>query len=396
MNYNFDVCPARQGTESEKWGKYPADVLPLWVADMDFISPEPVRQALLERVAQGIFGYGRDLPELRDLIVARLAERYAWQILPEDIVFMPGAVRGFNLACHALAEPGGGVLAQTPLYPPALAAPQNAGLNLQVTELRQEPDGAYSVDWESFEAALTPETRLFILCNPHNPVGRVFRPDELSRMAEACLRRGVTICSDEVHADLLYYGQVHTPIAALDPEIARHTITLMAPSKTFNIAGLDCSYAIIQNPELRQRYQLAARGLVSGINILGWTAAIAAYRGGQEWLTQALAYLEANRDFLYDFVQSELPGIKMTKPEGTYLAWLDCRETYLEDPYQFFLQNARVALNDGKTFGQGGQGFVRLNFACSRATLAEALARIKLSLGAQVSPAWVENAQRLA
>jgi cysteine-S-conjugate beta-lyase len=381
MIYNFDTCPVRQGTESEKWGKYPADVLPLWVADMDFISPEPVRQALLERVSQGIFGYGRDLPELRELIVARLAERCAWQIQHEDIVFMPGAVRGFNLACHALAAPGGGVLAQTPIYPPALAAPQNAGMNLQTTELRQGLDGVYAIDWDSFDAALTPETRLFILCNPHNPVGRVFRREELLRMAESCLRRGVTICSDEVHADLLYSGQVHTPIAALDPEIARNTITLMAPSKTFNIAGLDCSYAIIQNPELRQRYCQAARGLVSGVNILGWTAAIAAYREGQEWLTQALAYLEANRDFLYGFVQRELAGIKMTKPEGTYLAWLDCRETGLDDPYQFFLQNARVALNDGQTFGQGGRGFVRLNFACSRATLEEALGRVKMALG---------------
>jgi cysteine-S-conjugate beta-lyase len=199
-------------------------------------------------------------------------------------------------------------------------------------------------------------------------------------MAEACLRRGVIICSDEIHADLLYSGQVHTPLAALAPEIARSAITLMAPSKTFNIAGLDCSYAIIQNPELRQRYQQAARGLVSGVNIFGWTAAIAAYREGQEWLTQALTYLEANRDFLYDFVKNELPGIKMTKPEGTYLAWLDCRESGLDDPYQFFLQNARVALNDGKTFGQGGQGFVRLNFACPRATLEEALGRIKMSI----------------
>jgi len=380
MIYNFDTCPDRQGTESDKWGKYPADVLPLWVADMDFVSPEPIRQALLERVQHGVFGYGRDLPELRELIVARMADRYGWQILPDDILFIPGVIRGFNLACHALAEPDGGVLVQTPIYPPVLLAPRHAGLKRQESELKQIADGSYEIDWESFEAALTPETRLFILCNPHNPVGRVFRREELARMAEICLRRGITVCSDEIHADLLYSGQAHTPIASLDSEIARNTITLMAPSKTFNIAGLDCSFAIIQNPELRNRYQRATCGLVGGVNILGWTAAIAAYRDGQEWLTQALAYLESNQDYLYDFVQKEIPAVKMTRPEATYLAWLDCRETGLDDPYEFFLQKARVALNDGKTFGHGGKGFVRLNFACPRTTLVKALGRIKTAL----------------
>ena len=380
MLYNFDICPDRRTTESDKWGKYPADVLPLWVADMDFVSPEPVRQALLERVQHGVYGYGRDLPELRELIVARMSERYRWQILPEDILFIPGVIRGFNLACQTLAEPDGCVFVQTPIYPPVLVAPRHAGLKRQETELKLAMDGCYEIDWQAFEAALTPETRLFILCNPHNPVGRVFRREELARMAEICLRCGITVCSDEIHADLLYSGQTHIPIASLDPDVARNTITLMAPSKTFNIAGLDCSFAIIQNPELRKRYQHATRGLVSGINILGWTAAIAAYRGGQEWLTQVLAYLEANRDYLFDFVQKELLGIKMTKPEATYLAWLDCRATGLDDPYGFFLQKARVALNDGKTFGHGGKGFVRLNFACSRATLVEALGRIKTAL----------------
>lgn len=380
MLYNFDICPDRRTTESDKWRKYPADVLPLWVADMDFVSPEPVRLALVERVQHGVYGYGRDLPELRELIVARMAERYHWQILPDDILFIPGVIRGFNLACQTLAEPGGGVFVQTPIYPPVLVAPRHAGLKRQEAELKLVANGSYEIDWAAFEAALTPETKLFILCNPHNPVGRVFRREELARMAEICLRRGITVCSDEIHADLIYSGQTHIPIASLDPQVARNTITLMAPSKTFNIAGLDCSFAIIQDPELRKRYQHATRGLVSGVNILGWAAAIAAYRGGQEWLTQALTYLESNRDYLFDFLQKELPGIKMTKPEATYLAWLDCRATGLDDPYEFFLQKARVALNDGKTFGHGGKGFVRLNFACSRTTLVEALGRIKTAL----------------
>ena len=380
MIYDFDTCPDRRRTESEKWSKYPADVLPLWVADMDFVSPEPVRQALLERIQHGVFGYGHELHELRERIVARMAERYGWQILPEDILFIPGVIRGFNLACHALAEPGGSAFVQTPVYPPMLVAPYYAGLKRQEAELKLTADGSYEIDWGAFEAALVPGTRLFLLCNPHNPVGRVFRREELARMAEICLRHGITLCSDEIHADLLYPGQTHIPIASLDPQVARNTITLMAPSKTFNIAGLDCSFAILQNPELRQRYSGAMRGLVSGVNILGWVAALTAYRDGQEWLTQVLSYLTANRDFLFDFVQKELPGVGMAKPEGTYLAWLDCRASGLEDPYQFFLEKARVALNDGKTFGRGGEGFVRLNFACPRATLEQALHQIKAAL----------------
>jgi cystathionine beta-lyase len=381
MIYNFDTCPDRRATESDKWRKYPPDVLPLWVADMDFVSPEPVKRALLERVEHGIFGYPQESAELREVIVARLAERYGWAIRPEEIIFQPGVIRGFNRAVHLVAEPGAGVLIQTPVYPPLLHAPHNAGLARHETALTRLADGTYTIDWDAFEAAITPQTKLFILCNPHNPVGRVFCQDELTRMAEICLRHGITICSDEIHCDLLFPGHTHIPIATLSPEVAANTITLMAPSKTFNIAGLDCSFAIVQDPSLRRRYQHAHRGLISGVNVLGWTAALAAYRAGQEWLTQVLAYLEANRNFLADFVKNELPGIQMTPLEGTYLAWLDCRNLKLDtSPYEFFLAQAKVALNDGATFGPGGEGFVRLNLGCSRDTLFEALGRMKAAL----------------
>ena len=380
MIYDFDTCPDRRGTECEKWDRYPADVLPLWVADMDFVSPEPVVRALRERVAHGVFGYGAEPSALRDLIVARMAERYAWQIRREDIVFTPGVIRGFNLACHTVATPGGGVLVQPPVYPPMLGAADHAGMVRQEARLTRTADGSYYVDPDAFESALTEQTRLFILCNPHNPVGRVFSHDELVCMAESCLRRGVVICSDEIHCDLVYPGYRHIPIASLDPEIARNTITLMAPSKTYNIAGLDCAFAIIQNEELRKRYQHAHHGLLGGINVMGWTAALAAYRDGQEWLTQALAYLESNRDYVYAFVENELPDIAITKMQATYLAWLDCRAVGLDHPHEFFLQNARVALNDGTTFGRGGEGFVRLNFGCPRSILYEALERMKAAL----------------
>jgi cystathionine beta-lyase len=395
MIYDFDTLPNRRKTDSIKWEYYPEDVLPLWVADMDFVSPEPVIRALHERVDHGIFGYPGNIAQkegqssgLAEVLIQRLAERYGWQVQPGDLVFIPGVVAGFHMACHTLAahpeedhSHPGGVLIQTPVYPPFLGAAAVAGMVRQEMELTLHPDGSYTIDWEAFEAAFTPDTRMFLLCNPHNPVGRVFRQDELERMAEICLRHGVIICSDEIHCDLLFAGQRHIPIASLNPETAHNTITLMAPSKTYNIAGLGCAVAVIQNESLRRRYRQAHMGLVHGVNALGWAAAIAAYRDGQEWLDQLLGYLEANRDCLYDFVQRELPGVKMAKPEGTYLAWLDCREAGLDsNPYEFFLQQAKVALNDGKTFGRGGEGFVRLNFGCPRSMLLEALERMKKAL----------------
>jgi cysteine-S-conjugate beta-lyase len=248
-------------------------------------------------------------------------------------------------------------------------------------ELTRLPNGSYAIDFDAFEAAITEKTRIFILCNPHNPVGRVFSQEELERLSAICLRHNVLICSDEIHGDLVYSGHRHIPVASLDNEIANRTITLMAPSKTFNIAGLDCSVAIIPNPEIRQRFKDARGGLVGGVNILGFTAALAAYQEGQPWLDDVLQYLEGNRDFLMHFVEEQLPGVEMGLPEGTYLAWLDCRNAGIEtNPSSFFLENARVAMNDGGTFGQGGKGFVRLNFGCTRAMLAQALLGIRRSL----------------
>lgn len=378
MKYDFDASPDRRNTESDKWRKYPEGVLPLWVADMDFVSPEPVRQALRERVEHGIYGYPQDSVELQEQIVARMADQYDWHIQVEDILLLPGVIRGFNLAAHIVKANGGGeVLLQPPVYPPLRSAPANAGLNREELPLVQDGNGAYAIDFSAFQQTIRDQTRLFLLCNPHNPVGRVFTREELACIAEICLRRGVIICSDEIHCDLVYSGNRHIPIASLDPEIARNTITLMAPSKTYNIAGLNFSFAIIQDPELRRQYRRVYQGLISGPNIFGMVAALAAYRYGQEWLVQVKEYLQANRDYLVQFICDQLPGIRIAPPEGTFLAWLDCRETGLIDPYQFFLEKARVALNDGLTFGEDGRGFVRLNFGCSRSVLEEALNRMK-------------------
>lgn len=382
MQYDFDHSPDRCNTESDKWHCYNPDVLPMFVADMDFVSPEPVIRALRERVEHGVFGYPCEIKELRPLIVDRLAERYAWHIQPEDLVFIPGVVRGLNMACHAFAGPGQAVLVQTPVYSHFLSAPGHVGATRQDAELSYYPEtGTYEIDWQAFEATITEQTRLFILCSPHNPIGRVWRREELERMAEICLKHNILIVSDEIHCDLVFAGHTHIPTALIDTQVAQQTITLMAPSKTFNIAGLEFSFAVIQNPELRKQFQHAHEGLVGGINLMGWVAALAAYRGGQEWLDQLLVYLQANRDYLFDQVQSELPGIRMSKPEGTYLAWLDCRQAGIAgDPYEFFLQKALVAMNDGKTFGKGGEGFVRLNFACPRSTLVEGIKRLKKAL----------------
>ena len=380
MTYDFDRVIDRCSSDSAKWLRYGEGVLPLWVADMDFRSPEPVIRALHERAEHGLFGYCTEPPELRPVIVERLKRLYGWEVSPDAIVFTPGVAAGFNLACRAVTPPRHGMLVQTPLYYPILWIPERHNLALNDMELTRRADGQYEIDFDAFERAISRRTRVFVLCNPHNPVGRAFRRDELERMAEICLRRNVVICSDEVHCDLMLGGSRHTPIASLAPEIAERTITLMAPSKTFNLPGLRCGLAVIPNEELRQAFETARSGLVPGPNVMGYTAALAAYRDGQPWLNQLLLYLEANRDFLFDYVTANLPGINMARPEATYLAWLDCRQAIPGNPHEFFLEKAKVAVNDGTLFGRGGEGFVRLNFACPRATLQQALERMRQAL----------------
>ncbi|HRF44319.1 MAG TPA: PatB family C-S lyase [Candidatus Competibacteraceae bacterium] len=383
MSHDFDQSPCREGTDSLKWQRY-GDALPLWVADMDFPAPEPVLAALHERVAHGVFGYGAPPIALTETLCARMANLYQWAVKPEEIVYLPGLVCGLNVACRAVGESGDEVLVQTPVYPPFLAAPGNQGRQLVTAELTAESrDGRlyYTIDPAAFAATISPRTRLFMLCHPHNPVGRAFDRAELSRLADLCERYDLTICSDEIHCDLLLDGRQHVPLATLGPEIARRCITLMAPSKTFNIPGLGASFAIIQNPELQQRFKQALRGIVPDVNILGMTATLAAYQHGSGWLRELLLYLAANRDYLVDIVVRSLPGVRVTVPEATYLAWLDCREVDLPgNPHNFFLKEAGVALNDGATFGPGGEGFVRLNFGCPRARLTEGLEQMRVAL----------------
>lgn len=376
--YNFNQRLDRSGTYALKWDVIDEGVIPMWVADMDFLSPEPVVRALRERAEHGVYGYTIEPKALRAAVLDRLERMYHWKVQPEELIFLPGVVTGFNLASQAVAKAGENIIVQPPVYPPFLHAHHHGGLDMVQSELVRGADGTYSIDFADFENTINADTRMFILCNPHNPVGRVFSQAELEQLAEICLRKNVIICSDEIHCDLVYSDQRHIPIASLSPEIARNTITLMAPSKTFNIAGLGCSFAVISNPDLRKKMERATHGLMHfGTNFMGYTAALAAYTEGQPWLDELLVYLEGNRNFMLDYIRREMPSVQVGVPEGTYLAWLDCRAAGITGSAgEFFLKQARVALNDGKMFGRGGEGFVRLNFGCPRDQLRESLERM--------------------
>jgi len=377
MKYDFDQIIERRNTDSIKWNLYPEDVLPLWVADMDFVSADPILAALRRRVDHGVFGYSRPTQSLVRAIQERMQRLYGWNVGEPSIVFLPGIVTGLNVAFQAFSAPGEAILAQPPVYFHFLRDPVQHGRILQDPPVAQRGD-TYEIDFDRFEKAITEETRVYVLCNPHNPVGRVYTKPELETLAEICLRHKLIICSDEIHCDLVYAPHRHIPIASLSPEVEACTVTLMAPSKTYNIAGLECGYAIIKNSELRNRWKDFSYGLIPGVNIMGHVAALAGIREGQEWLDQILMYLQANRDYISAFVKGKMPGIRMNRIESTYLCWLDCRETgIIKNPAEFFLNRARVALNDGAEFGKGGEGFVRLNFACPRQRLVQALERMK-------------------
>jgi len=377
--YDFDRIIERRGTDSIKWGLYEDDVLPMWVADMDFASPPAVIEALKARVDHGVFGYASEPAGLRELFVERLQSLYGWPVSQDDLMFFPNVVVGFNAVCRALGRPGNGLLIQPPIYFPILRVPENATLKSRFCELTWNGSGTYEIDFEAFEREAA-RSRVFLFCNPHNPTGRVYTRDEVERMAEICLRHDVIVCSDEIHADFVFDGRTHTPMGSTSAEMAANSVTLFAPNKTFNLAGIPCGIAVVTNEAHREAIQAKSRDLLPHISALSFAAAVAAYQDGQPWLDALIGYLQGNRDFVTQFVKSEMPGLSMPPVEGTYLAWLDCREAVGEQPHRFFLEHGRVALNDGAAFGLGGEGFVRLNFACPRSVLEEGLTRMKRAL----------------
>ena len=374
--HDFESVIDRRNRDSLKWNKYAGrDVLPLWVADMDFSAPPAVLAALENRIAEGCLGYPVPWPALVDTVLAYLQREYAWRVEPEWLVWLPGLVTGINAACRAVE---GDVMTATPIYPPFLAAPGFAGKSLALVPLRLA-ESRWGWDFAAMEAALTPTTRLLLLCHPHNPVGRAWEASELTELAAFCQRYDLTVCSDEIHCGLILdEGRSHTPFALVDPELAPRCITLMAPSKTYNIPGLGCSFAVISDAALRRRFTGVMRGIVPDVNVLGLTAAEAAYSDCEDWRIGLIDVLRRNRDRV-EAVVASLPKLNMTHVEATYLAWIDARGLGVADPAAFF-EAAGVGLSSGDAFGM--PGWVRLNFGCPPATLELALERMMVACSA--------------
>lgn len=381
MNYDFNTCPDRAGSGSLKWERYAGrDVIPMWVADMDFTSAPEIIDALHERVTHGVFGY--TVPPASTVEVARayLRERHGAEVTPEQIVWFPGLVPALNVACRAFVPAGGEVLTCTPVYPPFLSSPEFAGVGLKTVDLLDN-NGVWEIDFDGLEAAVTPNTKLFILCNPHNPVGRVFPRTTLERLAEFCCRHGLVLISDEIHCDLVLDDLPHTSGLKLTGPSGPPVLSMFAPSKTFNLAGLACAFVVIPDANTRRVFQKSARGLITEINALGYAGCEAALRHGWPWHREMIQTLRANRDHVEDFVATSLPGIRTWHLEATYLAWLDARELKLPNAAKFF-EDHGVGLSDGVPFG-APQGFLRLNFGCPRSQLDEALARMARALASR-------------
>jgi cystathionine beta-lyase len=371
---DFDTPIDRAGTASFKWDLYGPDALPLWVADMDFASPPSVVEALERRARHGVFGYSLTPDSMFEALIAHLERRYSWRVERDWIVWLPSVVPGVSLACRAFAGPGEAVMLVTPAYPPFLEELPPQGFRLVTVPSTLDASSCWSLPLDAMEAALTTDTRVFLLCHPHNPLGRVWREDELATIVDFCDRHDLILCSDEIHCDLVLDELPHLPVATLSGDAAARTITLMSPSKTFNLPGLNFAFAVIPDAEVRRRYAAAAEGLLPWPGCFALAAAEAAYREGGEWHAELLDYLRSNRDLVERFVRDELAPMTTTHVEATYLAWIDARTLGLADPARAF-RAAGVALSDGADFG--APGWLRLNFGCPRSTLEEALRRMK-------------------
>lgn len=380
MKYNFDEIIDRRNTNCVKWDLYPEDVQCLWVADTDFAVCPEIIEAIEKRLRHPVLGYSIDSAELKEVICKRMAERYQWDVKPEEIIFVPGIVSGFNFAVRAFCKNDDSVIYQVPAYPPFIHAPENFELEGIPNDMVRK-NGRWEVDFDRFEAQIKENTSLFILCNPQNPTGRLFSKEELERFGEICKRHHITICSDEIHSEIVLDGNKHTPIASINEDLRNRAITFIAPSKTFNIPGLSCSAAIVQDPEMREKFNKALAGLCSGVIGISQEAALAAYRDCGEWLDELLVYLTENRNFVLNYISEKMPKIHTTVSEATFLMWLDCSDLGIEgSPSKFFLEKARVALNEGAEFGKGYEKFVRLNLGTSRAMLKEALDKMAAAL----------------
>jgi cystathionine beta-lyase len=378
--YDWDKIIDRRSSDSMKWGRYGNEVLPLWVADMDFAAPPPVVAAMQKRLDHGVFGYGQETAELNEAAVSYVQRRYGWEIKADWLVWLPGLVSGLNVMCKAVA---GGVFTATPVYPPFLSAPGNEHRALTTVPLQDGNDG-WRWDFAAADQALAhSNSKLWLLCHPHNPVGRAWTSEELAQIAALARKHDVLVCSDEIHCDLILKpGYRHTPFAMLDADAARRSVTLMAPSKTYNIPGLGAAWAVIPDAALRQQFTQAMAGIVPHLNVMGMAATAAALNDCDDWRAALLEYLRGNARIVEDWAAG-VPGVRMHTVEATYLAWLDateiCRVRGISDIHQHFLQHG-VGLSAGRDFAPQGADFVRLNFGCPQQLLRQALDRMAHAL----------------
>ncbi len=386
MAYNFDCTPNRRDPNvSNKWTLVPKDALPMWVADMDFQSPKPILRELHKVVDQGVLGYELPSRSLQETVAIRMDRLYGWKVKPEAVVTVTGIVSGFSVAARAFSSAQKGLLIQTPVYNEFHEVKNNVGIPQFDAPFVRTIQGnilRYEIDWDIFKKQAR-KAGMFLLCNPHNPLGMIFSRKDLLRIAEICIENDVLVVADEIHSELLLDDNTFTPMAKLSPEIAKRTITLVAPSKTFNVPGLFCGFAIIPNKELRLQYTKTVEHLRLHVSSMGLHAARVAFSGQCDgWLKELRRYLTGNRDFLVDYVTRYLPAVKTTSPDATYLAWLDFTEMNLKkSPYDFILKKAKVALSNGTIFGGNGAGHVRLNFGTSRRILKQGLDQMRKALG---------------
>ncbi|KPK32776.1 MAG: aspartate aminotransferase [Betaproteobacteria bacterium SG8_40] len=377
-NFDFDTMPDRRDAASSKWEKYGnRDIIPLWVADMDFRTAPCIIDTLSKRVQHGIFGYTQPPRELPGVITHALERDFDWRIDPDWLVWMPSLVVGLNVVSRAFANEGEEILTAVPIYPPFLSAPRNAGC-VAVTAPLEQSDGRWVWDFDALEKSVTNKTRTLLLCSPHNPTGRVWTRDELQQLAAFCDRHDLVLVSDEIHSGLvLDRDKRHIPIASLG-DVAGRTVTLLSASKTFNLPGLGCAFAIVSDERLRARIEKTMRGIVHHVGALGYFATMAAYRDGKPWQLALLDYLRGNRDLVETRIAT-MPGLRTWHVEATYLAWIDARALPVDNPVRFF-EDAGIGLYDGTLFD--APGFLRLNFACPRSLLASALDRMQHAVAA--------------
>jgi cystathionine beta-lyase len=392
VKYNFDEVCDRRNTDCAKWDYVKEifgheDVIPLWVADMDFPVAQPIVDALVKRAQHPFYGYTQPGPSVVEAVVDRMQKKYNWKIQPEWVVFTPGVIPALNIAVRACTRPGDEIILQQPVYYPFFPVVTNAGCQIVNNGLKLIK-GQYEMDFADLERKFAPKdgmhpspsrARAIILCNPQNPVGRLWDREDLIRLGEIVIKHGGLVISDEIHCEILFKGYRHTPFASISEEFAQNSIVCMAPSKTFSLAGLEASSIIIPNKKIREAFSILRSGVMPGPSVFGYTALEAAYRFGDEWLEQVLDYLQANLEFMISYFENRIPRIKVIRPQGTYLVWLDCRDLNMDDEQLkiFMREKARVGLDDGYIFGEGGSGFERINIACPRPILQEALSRIE-------------------